>query len=83
MYMQWATFMRSAALGCCMSSIAVQNMGNKSINANQVKEKLLEVLQNIGIILPKLINPNTSLTTKSAVLKEQVHAGDMEFKIWY
>ncbi len=41
-----STIMRSAALGCCMSSIAVQNMGNKSIKAIQVKEKLFEVLQN-------------------------------------
>ena len=40
-----STIMRSSALGCCMSSIAVQNMGNKAINASQVKEKLLEVLQ--------------------------------------
>ena len=41
-----ASLMNSAALGCCMSSIAVQNMGNKSIKASQVKEKLLEVVLN-------------------------------------
>ena len=38
-----SSIMNSAALGTCMSSIAVQNMGNKSIQAYQVKEKLLEV----------------------------------------
>ena len=38
--------MHAAALGTCMSSIAVQNMGNKSIEAYQVKEKLLEVTLN-------------------------------------
>ncbi len=41
-----ASIMNSAALGTCMSSIAVQNMGNKSIKAYQVKEKLLEVTLN-------------------------------------
>ncbi len=41
-----ASIMNSAALGTCMSSIAVQNMGNKSIQAYQVKEKLLEVTLN-------------------------------------
>ena len=38
--------MNAAALGTCMSSIAVQNMGNKSIKAHQVKEKLIEVTHN-------------------------------------
>ena len=41
-----ATIMNAAILGTCMSSIAVQNMGNKSINANQVQEKLLDILSN-------------------------------------
>ena len=41
-----SSIMHSAALGTCMSSIAVQNMGNKSIKAHQVKEKLLEVTSN-------------------------------------
>ncbi len=40
------SIMHAAALGTCMSSIAVQNMGNKSIEAYQVKEKLLEVTLN-------------------------------------
>ena len=41
-----APIMNAAILGTCMSSIAVQNMGNKSIKANQVKEKLLDILRN-------------------------------------
>lgn len=41
-----ASIMNAAALGTCMSSIAVQNMGNKSIKAHQVKEKLIEVTHN-------------------------------------
>ena len=41
-----SSIMNSAALGTCMSSIAVQNMGNKSIQAYQVKEKLFEVTVN-------------------------------------
>ena len=41
-----ATIMNAAILGTCMSSIAVQNMGNKSIKAKQVKEKLLDILRN-------------------------------------
>ena len=39
-----SSIMNSAAIGCCMSSIAVQNMGNKSISSEQVKNKLIEVL---------------------------------------
>ena len=39
-----SSIMNSAAIGCCMSSIAVQNMGNKSISSEQVKRKLIEVL---------------------------------------
>ena len=38
-----SSLMDAAALGCCISSIAVQNMGNKSIDSKQVKKKLLEV----------------------------------------
>ena len=41
-----ATIMNAAILGTCMSSIAVENMGNKSIKASQVKEKLLDILKN-------------------------------------
>ena len=38
------SIMISAALGCCMAGIAVQNMGNRSINKSQIREKLIEIL---------------------------------------
>ena len=37
-------FMPAAALGCCMSAIAVENMGNKPINASQLKEFVMSIL---------------------------------------
>ena len=36
--------MPAAALGCCMSAIAVENMGNKPIYASQLKEFVMELL---------------------------------------
>ena len=36
-------FMSAAALGCCMSAIAVENMGNKAIDATQLKEFITEL----------------------------------------
>jgi len=35
------TTMETAALGCCASSIAVQNMGNKPIEIDEIKQKLI------------------------------------------
>ena len=37
-------FMSAAALGCCMSAIAVENMGNNPISALQLKEFLNNLL---------------------------------------
>ena len=37
-------FMSAAALGCCMSAIAVENMGNKPIYASQLKEFIMDLL---------------------------------------
>ena len=37
-------FMPAAALGCCMSAIAVENMGNKPIYASQLKDFLSNIL---------------------------------------
>jgi len=36
-------FMTAAALGCCMSAIAVENMGNKPIYASQLKEFIADL----------------------------------------
>ena len=36
-------FMTAAALGCCMSAIAVENMGNKPIYATQLKEFIADL----------------------------------------
>ena len=35
------TIMETAALGCCVSSLAVENMGNKPIDLYSIKEKLI------------------------------------------
>ena len=37
-------FMDAAALGCCMSAIAVENMGNKPISSSELKTFLDEFL---------------------------------------
>ena len=38
------SLMKTTALACCMASVAVKTMGNKSINTDQIKNKLIEVL---------------------------------------
>ena len=37
-------FMLAAALGCCMSAIAVENLGNKPISSSQLKDFLSKLL---------------------------------------
>ena len=37
-------FLSTAALGCCMSAIAVENLGNKPINNQSLKEFLINLL---------------------------------------
>ena len=36
--------MHASALGCCMAAIAVENMGNKTIDAKQLKDFLKKLL---------------------------------------
>ena len=37
-------FLSTAALGCCMSAIAVENLGNKPINSKSIKDFLINIL---------------------------------------
>ena len=37
-------FLSTAALGCCMSAIAVENMGNKPINSKSLKQFLIKIM---------------------------------------
>ena len=39
-------FMSAAALACCMSALAVENMGNTPIHSNQLKDFLIKSLLN-------------------------------------
>ena len=37
------SIMKTAALGCCMSALAVENMGNSAISCKQIKEKVISL----------------------------------------